>query len=92
MFNLISTTGYDLKFVRHYSTADKAVDAVCKRLQVQIEAGVVFNLMIVPQADQDGKIRHVPVLSCFRAPKTYPGGDLQAIMNTGMHGGFVCYR
>lgn len=91
-FNLTGTLGYDLKHVKHYATTDNAVDAVVKRLSAQIQAGVVFNLMIVPQADLAGGVRHVPVLSCFRAPATYPGGDLQAMMNCGIYGGFVCYR
>lgn len=64
--------GFDLRHVRHYSSAKMAETQVTKELADIREQGVEFNIIIVEQrkggdkADAEDR-RYVPLLVCWRA-------------------------
>ena len=63
--------GFDLKYVKHYSTPELAQKQVEKTLRGYILAGLVFNIVIVEQrrggmgADAEDR-RYIPLITCMR--------------------------
>lgn len=82
--------GFDLRHTRSYMSQENAVKAVEMRLAAIREAGVVFNVTIVEQL-WEGSHRFVPLLSAFRAPNSFAGGDTQAAI-IAARAGFVVFR
>jgi hypothetical protein len=63
-------TGFDLNYVRHYSSVERAEKAVVTQLATLIDQGVMFNVIIVEQTHttkaKGTEKRFVPMLTAFR--------------------------
>jgi len=83
--------GFDLRSVKHYSTAARAVAAVEKATEGMRARGVVFNLLIVEQTDAipHRGTRFIPILNCWRVPKSGPTEI--TYMGVMARYGFVCF-
>lgn len=83
--------GFDLKHTKHYGSPERAQAEVEKKLKGLIDAGVVFNILIVSQrkggmGTDAEDLRYIPLLSAFRVPKDYPGGPTQAQISAAWSG------
>lgn len=63
--------GYDLKYVKHYKTGERAVFEAQKALKNLLDQGVIFNILVVTQrkggmGTDAEDIRHIPILHSFR--------------------------